>query len=86
MIDGRAVTAGTHGPAGRLDHDGRGDRLDQHVDRAATGQADVPRLLVADPVADDPGVAGGPCPVDLLGRGALDAAAADRARDPAVRA
>ena len=45
---------------------------------------DVPRLLVADPVADDPGVAGRAGPFDLLGRGALDAAAAHRARDPAV--
>ena len=70
--------------AGRLDHDGRRDRLDQDVDRAAAGQPDVPRLLVADPVADDPGVAGRAGALDLLGRGALDAAAADRAGDPAV--
>ncbi len=31
-------------------------RLDEHVDRPAAGQPDVPGLLVADPVADDPGV------------------------------
>ncbi len=60
------------------------DGLDQHVDRAAAGEADVPRLLVADPVADDPGVAGRARALDLLGRGALDAAAADRAGDPPV--
>ena len=36
---------------------GRHGRLDEHVDRAAAGQPDVPRLLVADPVADDPRVA-----------------------------
>ena len=72
----------------RLDRGGhrgrRHGRLDQHVDRAAAGQPDVPRLLVADPVADDPGVAVGAGLLDLLGRGALDAAAADRARDPAI--
>ena len=43
---------------------------------------DVPRLLVADPVADDPGVAGRAGVLDLLGRGAFDAAAAHR---PAIR-
>ena len=82
--DRRTVPAGPDRPAGRLDHDGRRDRLDQDVDRAAAGQADVPGLLVADPVADHPGVAGRPGVLDLLGRGALDAAAAHRAGDPAV--
>ncbi len=63
---------------------GRQGRLDEDVDRPAARQPDVPRLLVADPVADHPGVAVAPGPLDLLGRGALDAAAADGARDPAV--
>ena len=45
---------------------------------------DVPGLLVADAVADDPRMPRRAGPVDLLGRGALDAAAADRAGDPAV--
>ncbi len=59
--------------------------LDQHVDRPAARQPDVPCLLVADPVADHPRAAGLPRgPLDLLGGGALDAAAADGARDPAV--
>ncbi len=82
--DRRAVPAGPDRAARRVHDDRRRDRLDQDVDRAAAGQPDVPRLLVADPVADDPGVAGRAGPLDLLGRGALDAAAADRARDPAV--
>ena len=82
--DRRAVPAGADRAAGRLDHHGRRDRLDQDVDRAAAGEADVPGLLVADPVTDDPGIAGRPGVLDLLGRGALDAAAADRAGDPAV--
>ncbi len=63
----------------------RHDRLDQDVDRAAAGEADVPGLLVADAVADHPGSAGLPSVVDLLGRRALDAAAADRTRDATVR-
>ena len=70
--------------AGRGDDGGRRDRLDEHVDRAAAGEAHVPGLLVADAVADDPGVAGRAGALDLLGRGALDAAAADRPGDPAV--
>ena len=63
---------------------GRDGGLHEHVDRAAAGQADVPRLLVADAVADDPGVPVRAGLLDLLGRGALDATAAHRARDPAV--
>ena len=70
-------------PRTRLDRR-RQRRLDQHVDRAAARQPDVPRLLVADPVADDPRVAVAPGALDLLRRRALDAAAADRARDPPV--
>ena len=34
----------------------RDDGLDENIDRPATGQPDVPRLLVADPVADHPAV------------------------------
>ena len=56
----------------------------QHVDRAAAGEPDVPRLLVADAVADDAGVAVAAGALDLLGRRALHAAAADRPCDPAV--
>ena len=59
--------------------------LDEHVDRAAAGEADVPRLLVADPVADHPAVPVLARPLDLLGRGALDAAAADRSPRSARR-
>ena len=62
----------------------RHGRLDEDVDRAAAGQPDVPGLLVADAVADDPGVAGRPGVLDLLGRGALDAATADRPGDAPV--
>ena len=66
--------------ASRGDHGRRRDRLHEHVDRAAAGETDVPRLLVADPVADDPRVAGGAGTLDLLRRGALHAAAAHRIR------
>ena len=82
--DRRAVTARPDRPAGRLDDHGRHDRLDEHVDGAAAGETHVPGLLVADPVADDAGVPGRAGLLDLLGRRALDAAAADRADDPAV--
>ena len=78
------MSTGAHRPACRLDHDGRRDGLHEHVDRAAAGKADVPGFLVADAIADDTGVAGRTCSVDLLGRGALDAAATDRAGDAAV--
>ena len=61
---------------------GSHQRLDEHVDRAAARQADVPGLLVADPVADHPGVAVATGALDLLERRAFDAAAAD---DPASR-
>ena len=82
--DRPAVAAALARLAGGLDRRRRDGGRDQHVDRAAAREPDVPRLLVADPVADDAlptGLAGGP---DLLGRGALDAAAGDGARDPAV--
>ena len=46
--------------ARRLDRRGRDGGRDQHVDRAAAREPDVPRLLVADPVADD-ALAAVPC-------------------------
>src|SRR3954451_22914241 len=73
------------GPAGRLDHGGWRDGLDEDVDRAAAGQSHVPRLLVTDAITDDPRVAGLPGAGDLLGRCALDAAAAHGPGDPAIR-
>ena len=79
--DGRAPACGT----ARRGHDLRPDvRLDEHVDRAAAGEADVPRLLVADPVADDAADAGALARRDLLERGALDAAARHDPGQPAV--
>ena len=87
---GSGVTAATERPArperarGGRGHGGRHDRLDEDVDRAAAGEADVPGLLVADPVADHSGVAGPAGTLDLLRGGALDATAADRAHEPAV--
>ena len=58
--DRPAVAAALARLARRLDRR-RGDGgRDQHVDRAAAREPDVPRLLVADPVADD-ALAGRPC-------------------------
>src|SRR6185369_4346228 len=68
----------------RVDDLGRHERLGQDVDRAAAGQPDVPGRLVADPVANHAGVARLARAPDLFRRGALDAAAADRAKHPAV--
>ncbi len=60
--------------------------LHQHVDGAATGEAHIPRLLVADAIPDDPRVARRARPLDLLVGGTLHAAAADRSGQPAVTA
>ena len=68
-----AVTA-TSGTRGR----------DQHVDGPAAGEPHVPRLLVADPVADDALAAALARRPDLLGRGPLDAAPGHGAREPPV--
>ena len=82
--DRGAVSAGAERGSGRVDHRGRRGRLHEHIDRAAAREPDVPRLLVADAVADDAGVTARAGLLDLLGRGAFHAAAADRARDPAI--
>ena len=79
-----AVAADTRAHARRLERRGRDRRLREDVDRAAAGEPHVPRLLVADPVANHAGVPRLPRSLDLLRGRALDAAAADRARDPAV--
>ena len=78
------MTAMPSRPAAALMAHGRDVRLHEDVDRAAAGEADVPGLLVADAVADDPAAPGPPGALDLLERGALDAAAADRARQATV--
>ena len=61
------------------------ERFDEDVDRAPAGQANVPRLLVADPVPDDARAPVRSCPPDLVRRGTLHAPAADGSRDAAVR-
>ena len=82
--DGPPVAAALAGLAGG-DHGGLGHaRRDQHIDGAAAREADVPRLLVADPIADDPFAAGLARRPDLLGRRPFDATAGHRAREPAV--
>ena len=69
---------------------GRGDRdvghagRDQHVDGPAAGEPHVPRLLVADPVADDALVAALARRPDLLRRSPLDASPGHGAREPPV--
>ena len=83
--DGGTVAARTERRRGRLDGRGGHRGLHQHVDRAAAGEPDVPRLLVADPVADDAGVAGRTGMLDLFRGRALDTAAAHRPRDATVR-
>ena len=80
----RAAATRAQGGLRRADDRGWDDGLHQDVDRAATGEADIPGLLVADAVADHPGVAGLPGVLDLLGRGAFHAAPADRAHEPPV--
>ncbi len=83
---GSGVMTATPGFAGRRPDHVLDQRLHQHIDRAATREPDIPRLLVADAVADDPRPAGGPRPFHLLVRGALDAAAADRSGQTPVAA
>ena len=70
--------------AGRLEQLRADERLDEDVDRPAAGEADVPCLLVADPVPDDPGDAVDARVPDLLDRGTLDAAARHRPGEPSV--
>ena len=82
--DGGAMPTGPQRLDRGRDRGGRDDGLHEDIDRAATGQAHVPGLLVADAVADHPGVPVRAGLLDLLGRGALHATAAHRARDAAV--
>ena len=77
-----AADLGAH--ARRLERRVRDRRLHEDVDRAPAGEPHVPRLLVADAVANHAGVPRLPRALDLLGRGTLDAAAADRSGDPPV--
>jgi hypothetical protein len=85
--NGRAVGRArfTRRGLARREHRRRRDRwLDEHVDRAATREANVPGLLVADAVADDAGTAARSGTLDLLRGCSLHAAAAHGTGDPAV--
>ena len=61
-----------------------GKRLDEDVDLPAAGQADLPRLVVGDPVGKKPRLAGREHLLSLDGDVALDAAAGDRAEELAL--
>ena len=63
---------------------GRTARLDEHLDRPAAGEPDLPRALVGHAEGDELGRAAADGLADLGGGGAFHAAAGDRARHRAV--
>ena len=82
--DGPSPTPTIAGVTGSRLGSRRNGGRDQHVDGPATGQAHVPRLLVADAVADHALPAILASGEDRLGRGPLHAPTRHGAGDPAV--